>query len=338
MKNDIDIKNSNQIFKQAVPLMVKNKVAPSPQNYALWYSYVENIDKDLCREIDATISKLGYCPPSVCDDLYDRFVASRSEADLKSLRKDIEIMLLELSTSMFDASNDTQKFSLMLDKSFKQLEIAEKQSLSLDEVMSLVRQLVTESREIRQSTQFLNERLNSAGQEIDKLKEQLIVLQSTALNDSLTGVHNRRAFDHDLKTMVEGQIPFCLIFTDIDHFKSLNDRFGHLFGDSVLKAVAKRLETPDSNYSVYRYGGEEFAIIAPNRPLRSARQLADALRRGIEKLKIKDRKSGESVNSITASFGVVEHNATQSLDQTLSKADELLYQAKKLGRNRVMPL
>jgi len=338
MKKNNDAKQINLHFKKTIPLMVKNKVAPSPHNYALWYTYVENTDKELCKEIDDTVKKLGHCPPTVTDSLYTHYIASKSEADLQTLKKNIEVMLLELSSSMTDVSNDTQNFSNLIDKSFRQLEAADREKLSLDEIMYLVRQLITESKEIKHSAQFLNTRLNASGEEIQRLKLQLEILQSSVLSDALTGIGNRRAFDEDIQTYCETKVPFSLIFSDIDHFKQLNDTYGHLFGDNVLKVVAKRLSSPNNDYSVYRYGGEEFAIIVTNKTLRSARQLADSLRRSIEKLKIKDRKSGQQVTNVTASFGVVEYDSTLSIESTINKVDELLYQAKNLGRNRVMPL
>ncbi|MCE0493623.1 GGDEF domain-containing protein [Vibrio salinus] len=336
--NEEESKKVQLNFKKAIPLMVKNGVSPSPQNYALWYTYVENSDPDLNQEIDDTLDSLGHCPPTINDELYQRYIASKSEADLKSLRKNIEVMLQELSSSMTDVSNDTQSFSQLMDKSFSQLEKADREKLSLDEVMFLVRQLISESKEIRHSAHFLNSSLSSASEEINKLKEQLSSLQHSALTDALTGVGNRRAFDQDILTFIQTEVPFSLIILDIDHFKQLNDNYGHLFGDSVLKVVAKRVSPSENGYQVYRYGGEEFAIIVPNKKLRSTRQLADTLRRSIEKLRIKDRKSGQLVSNVTASFGVTEYDASLSLAVNIGKADELLYQAKTLGRNRVMPL
>ncbi|MFA0678732.1 GGDEF domain-containing protein, partial [Vibrio sp. 10N.222.51.A6] len=86
------------------------------------------------------------------------------------------------------------------------------------------------------------------------------------------------------------------------------------------------------------FGGEEFAIIVPNKSLRIARQLADTNRRSLEKLSIKDRRSGQQVGSITASFGVAELEPGESAQSLIERADKLLYEAKSLGRNRVMPL
>lgn len=227
----------------------------------------------------------------------------------------------------------------MIDKSFSELERVEDDELSIEEVMTLVRQLVTESRDIRHSTRFLNGQLNNASQEIQRLKEQLAEVQKGALFDGLSGLYNRRSFNDDLNVLISAQQPISLILLDIDHFKSFNDNYGHLFGDTVIKGIAKRLQsTSRDGITAYRFGGEEFVLIVPNKTLRIARQFAESLRRSLEKLSVKDRRSGKLVGNITASFGVAEWQLGDTSETLIERADSLLYEAKQLGRNRVMPL
>ena len=149
-----------------------------------------------------------------------------------------------------------------------------------------------------------------------------------------------RAFDADIAGML-AQAPegTCLILVDIDHFKAFNDNYGHQLGDQVLKVVAKRLqEACRDGCKLYRFGGEEFAILVPKSQLRISRQLAEAMRRGLEKLSLKDRRKDQRVDNITASFGVAQWQEKQSVEQLIEKTDKLLYEAKRLGRNRVMPI
>ncbi|MOA29789.1 putative diguanylate cyclase YdaM [compost metagenome] len=127
--------------------------------------------------------------------------------------------------------------------------------------------------------------------------------------------------------------------TDIDRFKNFNDEYGHLLGDQVLRIFGKRLrEASKEGITAYRLGGEEFALLAPRRSLALTRQMAESLRRAIEKMSILDRKSGRRIDHITASFGVGEHQGQETGDALVERTDKLLYKAKELGRNRVMPL
>ncbi|CAM4057101.1 GGDEF domain-containing protein [Vibrio aestuarianus subsp. francensis] len=319
--------------------MMKNHVAATPSNYALWYTYVDNVIPQLNQELDTVLENFGLCPPATSSQLYNNYVARRSETNLNQLRNNIEVLVNEVASSMTDTLTDTSKFAKVIDKSFSELERVEDDELSIEEVMTLVRQLVTESRDIRHSTRFLNGQLNNASQEIQRLKEQLAEVQKGALFDGLSGLYNRRSFNDDLNVLISAQQPISLILLDIDHFKSFNDNYGHLFGDTVIKGIAKRLQsTSRDGITAYRFGGEEFVLIVPNKTLRIARQFAESLRRSLEKLSVKDRRSGKLVGNITASFGVAEWQLGDTSETLIERADSLLYEAKQLGRNRVMPL
>ena len=289
--------------------------------------------------MDGVLEHYGICPPALGEQLYNDYVASKSETTINDLRANLELLVSEVSSSMNDTLTDTSAFSEMIDKSFEDLSQVDNNSMSIDEVMSLVRQLVSESQNIRHSTQFLNSQLNAATSEISKLKNQLVEVQKDALFDSLTTLYNRRSFNKDLQMLCESDQALCLVLLDIDHFKTFNDTYGHLFGDTVLKGIARKLKMAcRDGISAYRFGGEEFAMIIPNKSLRIARQIADTSRRSLEKLSIKDRRSGEQVGNITASFGVAELQPNETADSLIERTDKLLYEAKSLGRNRVMPL
>lgn len=336
---DDDYKRSTANLKKAVPLMMKNHVAATPANYALWYTYVDHAIPQLNRELDSVLESYGVCPPATGEQLYKSFVATRAETDMHDLRANIELLVGQVASSMTDTLTDTSNFSEMIDKSFQNLEKVEDEGMSLEEVMTVVRQLVAESKEIRHSTKFLNNQLESASEEIHRLKAELAEVQQDALFDSLTSLYNRRSFDNDINTLCLSGQKLCLILADIDHFKGYNDNFGHLFGDAVIKGIAKRLHiNARDGVHAYRFGGEEFALIVPNKQLRIARQYADSLRRSIEKLSVKDKRSGKQVGNITASFGVAELQPNEGPESLIERADKLLYEAKQLGRNRVMPL
>lgn len=319
--------------------MMKNHVAATPANYALWYTYVDNAIPQLNRELDSVVENFGLCPPAAGEHLYNNYVASRTETDMRELRNNIEILINEVANSMSDTLSDTSQFSQLIDKSFQNLERVEDQAMSMDEVMTVIRQLVAESREIRHSTRFLNNQLETASKEISLLKSQLAEVQQDALFDALTSLYNRRAFDSDIHTLCRSEQKMCLILADIDHFKSFNDTYGHLFGDTVIKGIARRLQLScRDGIQAYRFGGEEFALIVPNKALRIARQFGESLRRSVEKLSVKDRRTSELVGNITISMGVAELQPGESAESLIERTDQLLYEAKDLGRNRVMPI
>ncbi len=170
--------------------------------------------------------------------------------------------------------------------------------------------------------------------EIERRRQLEEHLQTLATTDALTQVFNRRKFDEMLgmeMTRAERYAqPFSLILLDIDHFKQLNDRFGHQAGDAVLSQLAAQILHAIRASDVFaRWGGEEFAILVPGATAESARRLAEKLRGEIE--------YGEfaAVGRLTCSFGVAEFRKDDSADDLLRRADEALYRAKQGGRNRV---
>lgn len=336
---DDDFKKSTANLKQAVPLMIKNHVAATPANYALWYTYVDNSIPQLNEEMDAILQNYELFPPTSCEQLYNNHIASKAETSVSDLRNNIELLANEICSSMSDTMTDTSAFEAAIDKSLNDLGRVEHEELSIEEVMVMIRQFVSESHDIRHSTRFLNNQLQSASHEISRLKTQLAEVQRDALFDSLSGLYNRRAFNDDLSALMHAQQPMSIVLLDIDHFKSFNDEFGHLFGDNIIRSLGKRLQSScREGITAYRFGGEEFALILPNKSLRSARQFADAMRRSIEKLTVRDRRSNNLVGNITASFGVAQRDDIDTAQTLLDRTDRMLYDAKNLGRNRVMPI
>ncbi len=172
--------------------------------------------------------------------------------------------------------------------------------------------------------------------------------------DELTGVLNRRAFNED---MMKVKRPYSIAMVDVDHFKSFNDRFGHDQGDHVLRLVATHLHATLEG-KVYRYGGEEFAVILPKLKAAAAWETLESARRSLDhrpfvlrssvttrkRRSKRDRteakpeaKKERATVHITVSMGVADaRKSTRSPEQVLQKADAALYEAKALGRNRVI--
>lgn len=162
-------------------------------------------------------------------------------------------------------------------------------------------------------------------------------LLSDALLDPLTGLYNRRGLDHKARRYCppNSQEPYSLIALDLDGFKQINDRWGHEAGDKVLVEVARIMrETVRDIDHVARIGGEEFVILLPTMPVAIARQIAERIRRNIDAGRVPLSDQEQIV--VTASLGVAERIVSDlSLDDTLRRADEALYQAKRAGKNQV---
>ncbi|MDD4884733.1 MAG: diguanylate cyclase [Sulfuricurvum sp.] len=159
-------------------------------------------------------------------------------------------------------------------------------------------------------------------------------MQSISMNDPLTGIANRLHFTmvykHAINVAVREQRPLGVIFFDIDHFKRVNDEYGHLIGDEVLKDIAALVKRRLRKSDIFaRWGGEEFIILLPDTPLDESCMIAKTLRIAIE------LENFENVGRLTCSFGVATLHENESPEGLLQRVDELLYRAKSKGRNRV---
>jgi diguanylate cyclase (GGDEF)-like protein len=189
--------------------------------------------------------------------------------------------------------------------------------------------------------QELRARLRVGGR-ILSLQDDLLTAQAElhfrATNDALTGIANRRAIlealGKELARQVRDDRPFGIVLADIDHFKSVNDTYGHLAGDDVLRTVAQRLRDSTRPYdSVGRYGGEEFLIVAPFADIPGTMALAERIRGHIESQPV--FAHGGPIR-VTASQGVAvsQHPPCVDAKMLLQLADDALYRAKENGRNR----
>ncbi|MDP4944590.1 MAG: diguanylate cyclase [Alishewanella sp.] len=166
--------------------------------------------------------------------------------------------------------------------------------------------------------------------------EQTTELQLLARQDALTGLANRRAFDeelqHEYQRAQRNNTTLCLALIDVDHFKRVNDQLSHAVGDEVLKRLAEVLKQQCRTVDLLaRWGGEEFVVLLPDTSLQDASEVCERLRHKVEKLNFTDLAADLH---ITISIGLTTNNKLE-LPQLLVSADKALYNAKKLGRNRL---
>ncbi len=166
------------------------------------------------------------------------------------------------------------------------------------------------------------ERLNQARRELVRW----------ATHDALTALLNRRAYFNLAEEMIHGGGPLALLMFDIDHFKSVNETYGHDGGDLILVAVAKVLWVHQGRAA--RIGGEEFALLLPGATEEAAVQEAERLRRAIEGMSVTLPSGMKS--SVTISIGLACHDPGEDVDDWMKRADEALNTAKDMGHNRVV--
>ena len=173
--------------------------------------------------------------------------------------------------------------------------------------------------------------------ELERLNDELTAI---GLRDPLTGLGNRRALTEDL-ALLEARVSryehrYCLALLDVDHFKAYNDIYGHQAGDQILQTVAAGVrDRARPGDSLYRYGGEEFLCVLPEQSPAMALLATERMRTGLEELAIPHAGSSLGVLTLSAGVAILDAGEARSADEVLKDADEALYRAKRLGRNRV---
>ena len=208
-------------------------------------------------------------------------------------------------------------------------------------VRDIVLALIEDNRHMRDKLADVRDQLEDSKLQVLQLQNVLERSEEAGMRDAVTLIGNRRYFDETIAQQLErahrtGET-FCLALADIDRFKLINDRFGHLVGDRFLRLFAEILvQNVRGQDRVARFGGEEFALMMPGASLENATAAAERIRRALETKRWALGPTGGPVGPITASFGVAVLRAGETGEDLIKRADDRLYQAKSQGRNCVM--
>lgn len=337
MPTDPDRDYISSIADQAVRQIVALGVPFDPPMFELWFTYYKGQNRQISAAIDDVLADATALTYQNLLVLYDSLLApSRLAEQAHGIGEELQEQTSGALDAITAAAGSSQSFSDVLVQATGRIR-------NVDSGVGLraaVAELLTSTAEAQRTNAVLQSRLSDAARHIGLLQKRLELVQHEALSDPLTGVGNRRKFDASLSRLVEqadrDDASFSLILIDIDNFKVLNDKYGHLTGDGVLRLVAGEIEQScRAGDVICRNGGDEFAVLLPATPIEGALAVAEAIRERVMKRQLLRRSTKEPMGRITASIGVAQHQKGNSPDALIARADRWLYAAKILGRNRV---
>lgn len=284
----------------------------------------------------------------------ERSIVTSFIADIGTNLSQIEKHFAASFSLNSEEKKSSRKFNIMLDGQIKDLKKSAHISKTLVELQGFVNSRLTALREAldqrrseeeqrweraRREKALLEKNLQNVRTEIEGVQAKTIALERETLLDPLTDIYNRRAYEQRLKQEMQrfkryGQ-SFSLLLFDVDHFKNINDQYGHAAGDKCLKEMIQRFKPilRESDF-LARYGGEEFIILLPGVDREGAYQAGEKLRRTLEHIRFRLR--GKDI-PLTISIGVSEVSDTDKDERSLfQRVDKAVYEAKRLGRNRTV--
>ena len=336
MKYTESKEQSSELLRILLPLMSRHGAAFHPISYSVWYEYVAGINPALKQELERRLEREAPLSEDVIRALHRKHIADPEHAAVERLQANLRRVIDEVSRQASAAGQRAERYGDSLGEFGEQLAL----STVGTALPRMVEGLLRETQEMKGSVADLQGRLRSSSEEVESLRRQLLSAVGEALTDPLTGLKNRRCFDRVIAEAIalkpDGLGGYSLLMLDVDHFKRVNDTYGHLFGDKVLRSIAQVLEASvRGRDAVARFGGEEFAALLPQTDLAGARLLADRIRESVANGRIRRNDSSEQVGNITISVGVAEYLPGETVESFIQRADQALYASKQNGRNRV---
>lgn len=334
---DLEMKNSVQWLRKTVARIQELKLPANPHNYCVWYGYYSESNPDLSAEVDRLIADNAQFTNQLNQELYERHFVQNAERQLKAVRTAIRALISQLSVQLGALGDSMDGF----DAAMSEIEVQLESEPDLDTLCQLISRALSETRESRKKNQQAQAMVSELGNELDAMKLTLEKLSVEALEDALTGLANRRAFDERLDEVLaqaRDEDKSCsLLLLDIDRFKLVNDDYGHAVGDRVLCFVAEMIrKCIKGGDFVARFGGEEFAVILPSTDYFGGLAVARNISETIANRKLTVRKGGPGLRKITVSGGLSLWRTGDTAESLIDRADRCLYKAKSRGRNMVV--
>lgn len=320
--------NPKRLYDRIGAFLFEQRLAPDPANFAFAYHLLSDPNGDLARAVAALTDGGVRLTVRDIETLGVDFKpvdgkAAKEKADGLVAQTQLQVEGFEDMVHAMRA--ETEGFGRDLAASAEAM-TRTADAASSGEVARITAAMI-------ERVHSAENRLESVTREASELRAKLEEARDNARRDPLTDLPNRRAFEEAFAAQAAAGEDICMAVCDVDHFKSVNDRFGHAVGDRVLKAIGDALSTACTGHLVTRYGGEEFAILFTGIDQATARVTLDNARVSVATRNYKLRESDAPLGEVTFSAGITHVRPDEMCSTAFQRADRLLYSAKEAGRN-----
>ncbi|WP_333606993.1 GGDEF domain-containing protein [Arsukibacterium sp.] len=331
MKYQDTLQQAQDKAVQVKAFLRQHLLAAHPTNYTVGYEYISGKNIGLCQAIEDKLAANTLLDDFIMAELYSRFLLQEQQRQ-EQLLQDVSSMVSRLSGYTDLAAESTSDFLQQLEHSLFQL------TQPSAEPALVVTHLQQHTLYYQQQQQQLHMQLEAANQHSHQLRHELEQLKLQQLQDPLTGLYNRQAMQNQVELWLSEQPErrIAAIAVDLDHFRHFNQQYGQTIGDVILSKVARKIRSyvQESGMPV-RAGGEEFLLLLPDVDLRTATEIAEQVRRGVEKLRFISSRDKKTLPKVTISLGVSLYQAAETWQQFLARTSDIMKLAKQRGRNQV---
>lgn len=341
-------------FEDLIPILLNRISKDHIDSLAKLFqqSITPSISIDIDEDLNKFSVKIGNSPALMFEDDIQKemqdFITKRFEADKKVVKQktaEIAKMLTLMGQYFNDAIKSSGNGSKEVSNIKSEIQSIDMNTPNIETLTNLQSKLINAAKSIENEMNNVEEKLTSGKSEVETLEQQVKALQKElektkeeSIRDHLTGLLTRRAYDDAIKRIennfIRNNTQYAIVFFDIDHFKKINDNYGHDAGDVILSTFAKILGKNTRDLDVVcRYGGEEFVAVVH---FNLKRELLKYLKR--IKAIIQENNFLYKNNKIRLTFsaGVAVRNNYSNYESTIQKADMLLYEAKESGRDKII--
>lgn len=319
---------SKLLAEKVLEEAIQRGVRPNPINFMVWYEYLLKRDAFVVDRLGDALDH-----EAVAVELFNHIVSRIC------VMNEIDGLVLKLVNDIIgDIDNWETNLATHTDVLEQALASLASKSNDVSLASFVVQNVVSSVKDLTTSAKGMKSKMEAVRSEVDTLKKQLEMSYKEAHTDPLTGIGNRRAMDKFLAEQLDEESVdnFSCVILDIDYFKRINDQYGHMVGDSVLRFIAKLLQQASKGQDfVGRFGGEEFILLLPNTSAVNAYAFAEKLRKLLQETNLKLRNTQTNLK-FTTSVGVSTYHKGEAVADFISRADNALYVAKATGRNRVV--
>jgi diguanylate cyclase len=324
---------SAEILRMVLPNISKHGGCYVPTAYTVWYEHLSGSNSRLTADLTDRLQKSSSLDQRAIEDMFIAHIQSRRAGNFSLLQKGLEALALRLAQAAADSSGGVDQFAQALETGLAELQLQGGSA----ELQTVLQKLIGSTWAARESVGTLRTELDASQMELRTMRDRLGALEAEVTRDPLTSLLNRRGFERaveQLQTTGPGLSAAAVLMLDLDRFKRVNDTYGHLFGDQVLRAMAEVLNgvIKGSNIAA-RFGGEEFVVLLPRTSEADAVALAEQFRQSFAQVKVRRVGSDKIVEQLSVSIGVAVPLAAEPLERTIERADAALYRAKSEGRN-----